>query len=57
MTLNRFRRALYTLAKYTGDMQALTHPKPGKAIPKRVGRRLAGKLTGRAIGSIFKPTK
>jgi len=40
-----------------GDVQALTHRKPGTAIPKRIGRRIAGYLAGRGIGSIFKPTK
>jgi len=57
MTISKFRSKLYALAKILGDVQAATHKKPGKAIPKRIGRRLAGKLTGRTIGSLFKPTK
>ena len=57
MTLSQFRSKLYALAKILGDAQAVTHRKPGKAIPKRIGRRIAGYLAGRGIGSIFKPTK
>ena len=57
MTLSRFRSKLYALAKILGDVQAATHKKPGTAIPKRIGRRIAGKVTGRVIGSLFKPTR
>jgi hypothetical protein len=57
MTLSQFRSKLYAMAKLLGDVQAATHPKPGKAIPKRIGRRIAGKITGRLIGSLFRPTK
>ena len=57
MTLSQIRSKLYAAAKLLGDVQAATHKKPGTAIPKRIGRRLAGKLTGRTIGSLFKPTK
>ena len=46
MTLSRFRSKLYALAKILGDVQAVAHSKPGKAIPKRIGRRIAGKITG-----------
>jgi len=56
MTLSKFRSKLYSLAKILGDVQAVTHSKPGKAIPKRIGRRIAGKVTGRLMGSIFPPT-
>ena len=38
-------------------LQAVTHKKPGNAIPKRIGRRIAGKITGRLMGSIFPPTR
>ena len=55
MTLSQFRSKLYALARIAGDVQAATHKKPGKAIPKRIG--LAGKITGRLIGSIFPPTR
>ena len=57
MTISRFRSKLYALAKILGDLQALTHKNPGKAIPKRVGRRIAGKVTGRLMGAIFPPSK
>lgn len=57
MSINKLRTALYRTAKVLGDVQAVTHKNPGKAIPKRVGRRVAGKLTGRIIGALFKPTK
>jgi len=57
MTLGNLRRVLYGTAKALGDVQALTHKKPGRAIPKRVGRRLAGKLTGRLLASLFRPTR
>ena len=46
MTLSKFRSKLYSLAKILGDVQAATHKKPGKAILKRIGRRIAGKITG-----------
>ena len=57
MTISKLRGHLYAIAKIAGDVQALTHRKPGTAIPKRIGRRIAGYLAGRGIGSIFKPTK
>ena len=57
MTISKFRSKLYALAKFLGDVQAVTHKKPGTAIPKRIGRRIAGKITGRIIDSIFPPTR
>ena len=57
MTLSQFRSKLYALARIAGDVQALTHKNPSNAIPKRIGRRSAGKVTGRIMGSIFKPTR
>ena len=57
MTLSQFRSKLYAMAKLLGDVQAATHKKPGTAIPKRIGRRIAGKVTGRLIGALFKPTR
>ena len=57
MTLSQFGSKLYALAKILGDVQAVAHSKPGKAIPKRIGRRIAGKITGRLIGSTFPPTR
>jgi len=57
MTISKFRSKMYALANILGDVQAVTHKKPGTAIPKRIGRRIAGKVTGRLIGSLFKPTR
>lgn len=57
MSISKLRSALYTTAKVLGDVQAVTHKNPGKAIPKRVGRRLAGKATARFLSAIFKPTR
>ena len=57
MTLNKLRGKLYALASSLGDLQALTHKNPGKAIPKRIGRRIAGKLMSRLMGSIFPPSR
>ena len=57
MTISKLRTHLYAIARIAGDVQALTHRNPGRAIPKRVGRRLAGKLTGRLLASLFRPTR
>jgi hypothetical protein len=53
MSLNKFRKFLYALAKYSGDAQALTSKRKG-AVTRRVGRRIAGKMTGKALGKLFK---
>ena len=45
-----FRGALYTLAKLMGDYNAV---KTGK-VGKPVGRRVAGKATGKAMRKLFK---
>ena len=57
MTISKFRGKLYALASALGDIQAITHKTPGKAIPKRIGRRIAGKLMSRLMGAIFPPSK
>ena len=57
MTLSQFRSKLYALARIAGDVQAAMHKKPGTAIPKRIGRRIAGKITGRLMGGLFPPTR
>lgn len=57
MTPNQLRSALYALAKLLGDVQALTHPKPHQAIPKRIARRLVGKATGRLMGKLLPPSR
>jgi hypothetical protein len=50
LTLNKFRGLLYTLAKLLGDVQAVRKGRVGR----RIARRAAGKLTGRALGRIFR---
>lgn len=57
MTINKLRSVLYKTAKYMGDVQAVTHKKPGKAIPKRIGRRITGNLFAKILRSLFPPTK
>ena len=57
MSINKTRGALYTLAKVLGDVQAVTHKQPGKAIPKRIGRRLAGKGFAKIMRAIFPATR
>jgi hypothetical protein len=50
MTVNRTRSALYTLARFLGDYQAVKNGRVGK----RIARRYAGKLTGRGLGRLFR---
>ena len=57
MTISKFRGKLYALAKILGDVQAITHKNPGRAIPKRIGRRIAGKIMSRLMRAIFPPTR
>ena len=45
-----FRSLLYWLAKMMGDYNAV---KKGK-VGRRVGRRAAGKVSGRAMNKLFK---
>lgn len=57
MTLNRFRRFLYGLAKLLGDVQAVgsaSRKSSANPIAKRAGRRIAGKITGKALGRLFR---
>lgn len=53
MTLNRFRRFLYTLARYLGDAQAVTSKRKG-AVRRRIGRRVAGRIAGKGLGKLFR---
>lgn len=57
MSINKTRSILYKTAKLLGDVQAATHKNPGRAIPKRIGRRVTGNLFARIIGGLFPPTK
>lgn len=49
MSIARTRSALYLLARLLGDVQAV---KTGR-VGRRILRRLAGKVTGRALGKVF----
>ncbi len=49
-SLSAFRGFLYKLARILGDAQAV---KKGR-VGKRIARRVAGKLTGRGLGKLFK---
>jgi len=50
MSINSTRGFLYRLAKILGDVNAVKRGKFGK----RVGRRATGKVTGRAMGRIWR---
>lgn len=50
MSVSKFRGFLYTLAKLLGDIQAV---RKGR-VAKRVGYRVAGKVTGRGLGRFFR---
>lgn len=53
MSVQKTRGFLYQLAKLLGDFQAVKSGDP-KKMAKRVGRRAAGKATGRAMRKLFK---
>ena len=46
----KLRGMLYWIARLMGDVSAV---KKGK-VGKRIGRRIAGKLTGRGLRKLFK---
>jgi hypothetical protein len=48
--MSGFRSFLYWLAKFLGDVNAVKKNKVGK----RVQRRIAGKITGRGLGKLFR---
>lgn len=50
VTIGKIRTLLYGAAKILGDISAFQR---GKA-KERIARRLAGKVTGRLLGRIFK---
>lgn len=50
MAFSKSRSFLYTLAKYLGDLNAISRGKIGK----RIARRMAGKATGRGLGKLFR---
>lgn len=53
MSINKLRSFLYLAAKLLGDVQAVRSPRPG-ALEKRLMRRVAGKITGRLLGKLFR---
>jgi hypothetical protein len=50
MSLNAFRGFLYKLARLLGDVNAIEKGR----IPRRIVRRMAGKVTGRFLGKLFR---
>lgn len=50
--ISQARGVLYSLARLLGDIQAVS--KGPKATAKRIGRRVAGKVTARMLGRLFK---
>lgn len=48
--MSGFRGFLYWLGKLLGDFNAIGKGRVGR----RIGRRAAGKLTGRGLGKLFK---
>lgn len=53
MSINKTRSWLYLIAKILGDIQAVRSPRKG-AISRRIGRRVAGKVTGHILRNLFK---
>jgi hypothetical protein len=50
MSINKTRGLLYWLARLLGDVNAVKRGPVGR----RIGRRAAGKLTGRGLGRLFR---
>jgi hypothetical protein len=50
VSVARARSALYSLARFLGDYQAVKHGRIGK----RIARRAAGRVTGRGLGGLFR---
>ena len=53
MSVNKTRGLLYKVARLLGDFQALSSGSPNK-MTKRVGRRIAGRATGKTMRKLFK---
>jgi hypothetical protein len=49
-SLNSFRSILYRLGRFFGDVNAVKRGRVGR----RIGRRIAGKWTGRGLRRLFK---
>ena len=50
MSINGTRSALYQLARFLGDYQAVNRGRVGK----RIARRAAGRVTGGGLGQLFR---
>lgn len=53
MSISKVRGILYKIAKFLGDVQAVSSGDPKKAA-KRAGRRIYGKASGRLMRKLFK---
>lgn len=53
LSLGKTRGFPYWLAKFLGDVSAVSSCDP-KKMAKRVGRRTAGRATGRALRKLFR---
>ena len=52
MSISKVRSAFYKIARVLGDFAAIK--KGPKSTTKRVGRRAAGKATGRLLRKLFR---
>lgn len=50
MNINKIRSALYKTSRILGDINAVKKGRAGK----RIGRRIAGRQTGKALRKLFK---
>jgi hypothetical protein len=50
MSINSTRGVLYQLARLLGDVNAVRRG----TVHRRIGRRYAGRVTGRGLGRIFR---
>ena len=53
MSIHKTRGLLYKLAKFLGDLSAISSRKPGK-VTKRITRRITGKATGKLFRKLIK---
>ena len=54
MSISKIRTVLYGIARILGDISAIVNGK----VPQRIGRRIAGVLTGRLIfAKLFKKSR
>jgi hypothetical protein len=49
MSLNKIRKANYTVARTLGDINAFQKGKVGKRVQRRIIGRIVGKLMGRIL--------